>query len=495
VFSGPDHDYDDFRLNAQGDYDGVSGGAHDKYDDPLYVGGGDYRLQTSPAMSPCIDAGVDVGLQYVGLPDMGAYESASVQPSPWPPEGLTATPRSAMVKLGWLPNLESDIAGYKVSYGNVPGSYTSTLDAGNVTEYDVRSLINGASYFFAVRAYNTLSNLSDYSDEAGATPTAGTPELPHYDWDGSYGPNCSGCHYRDTGSGELLPQGYDYRYSTALCTSCHNLAGQARAMTVSGQSHPVLVNATTGGNNVPTYGNITGRYSNSMGDNLKPGNIIVCNTCHNMMEKTEDPGRTWELTTRYDGASFDLQRGGWSWYGYMLPEVYSSVSFMPSAPSYIKDRRPMKVSPSRYGYNQAAGRITFSVGFNDYVYVSLRYPYLRVDNTEDVMCLDCHNMGTHQRINCLTCHESHNYENRHGIRPVIKTPNSGIKGVVFKRVTGVNSFADADGLYDGVCQVCHTQTTYFRNDGSGFANHSSGVTYSGSDCSACHTHESGFSKY
>jgi hypothetical protein len=49
------------------------------------------------------------------------------------------------------------------------------------------------------------------------------------------------------------------------------------------------------------------------------------------------------------------------------------------------------------------------------------------------------------------------------IKEVIATPNSGDREVRFFRDTGSNSFADGDSTYDGICEVCHTQTTYHRN--------------------------------
>jgi predicted CXXCH cytochrome family protein len=57
-------------------------------------------------------------------------------------------------------------------------------------------------------------------------------------------------------------------------------------------------------------------------------------------------------------------------------------------------------------------------------------------------------------------------------------------------------FADGNTTYDGICEVCHTMTTYYRNDGSGAAHrlystgeHSGGP---GSDCVACHSHANNF---
>jgi len=109
------------------------------------------------------------------------------------------------------------------------------------------------------------------------------------------------------------------------------------------------------------------------------------------------------------------------------------------------------------------------------------------------MCLDCHNIGTHELLNCLTCHDAHNYANRLGVKAKIKTPNSGFKTVVFTAVSGPNSFADGDAVYNGICEVCHTQTHYYRNDGSVLNNHTgTGLDYSGQDCLTCHTHVGGF---
>jgi hypothetical protein len=73
----------------------------------------------------------------------------------------------------------------------------------------------------------------------------------------------------------------------------------------------------------------------------------------------------------------------------------------------------------------------------------------------------------------------------------IATPNSGPKDVRFFRGTGANSFADGNGTYDGVCEVCHTQTTHHRNNGSAPAQ----SHYDGTRCTACHSHASGFGGY
>ena len=82
------------------------------------------------------------------------------------------------------------------------------------------------------------------------------------------------------------------------------------------------------------------------------------------------------------------------------------------------------------------------------------------------------------------------------IKSIIKTPNSGDKTVKFFRPTGTNSFADGVGAYDGVCEVCHTKTTHYRNDGGagiqGFdQNHANLGGKNGSNCMECHSHSGG----
>jgi hypothetical protein len=79
------------------------------------------------------------------------------------------------------------------------------------------------------------------------------------------------------------------------------------------------------------------------------------------------------------------------------------------------------------------------------------------------------------------------------IKSTITTPNSGNKQVKFFRNTGTKSFADGDTVYDGVCEVCHTQTTHFRNNGTGSDQlHANVGLPAGTNCIDCHSHINGF---
>lgn len=79
------------------------------------------------------------------------------------------------------------------------------------------------------------------------------------------------------------------------------------------------------------------------------------------------------------------------------------------------------------------------------------------------------------------------------IRTTITTPNNGTKGVKFFDPEGMNSFADGDTTFDGICEVCHSKTTHFRNDGTApDQSHTSMGNVVGKKCTTCHQHVNGF---
>jgi hypothetical protein len=151
------------------------------------------------------------------------------------------------------------------------------------------------------------------------------------------------------------------------------------------------------------------------------------------------------------------------------------------------------------------------------------------DTSSNGLCWSCHNetiapnVKTHSSlttstkygdwtVECWVCHNQHLQEQKYNdstygkyIRRAINLANikggdgntlgkTGIKSVVFKGQTGTNSFADGEGTLDGICEVCHTMTSHFRNDGSGpdqfHANINSGQA--GANCIPCHNHANGF---
>ena len=108
-----------------------------------------------------------------------------------------------------------------------------------------------------------------------------------------------------------------------------------------------------------------------------------------------------------------------------------------------------------------------------------------------IACSECHSEASHPAgADCESCHDVHGSENAFLLRAMLSTP-SGIASVHLTLPEG----ASADGLVrqgvqglplgGGACEVCHSQTKYYRRDGSG-AKHDSAW------CGQCHSHAVGF---
>src|SRR2546422_1037564 len=78
------------------------------------------------------------------------------------------------VTLAWDPNLEPDVVGYRLYYGESSTNLSQMLDAGNATNATVSSLLAGHTYYFGVRAYDSAGLVSDFSNQIQFTaPTSG----------------------------------------------------------------------------------------------------------------------------------------------------------------------------------------------------------------------------------------------------------------------------------------------------------------------------------
>ena len=88
--------------------------------------------------------------------------------------------QAATVQVTWNPNTEEDLAGYKIYYGTASGVYGDPIDVGNVTGHVMEiTPQHGATYYFALTAYDTSGNESGYSAEATCfVPDGVKPEKP-----------------------------------------------------------------------------------------------------------------------------------------------------------------------------------------------------------------------------------------------------------------------------------------------------------------------------
>jgi len=97
---------------------------------------------------------------------------------------MVAPAQAAQVQLAWVATKTNkdgtpltDLAGYKLYYGQTSRSYSSIVDVGNQTTYTLSGLEGGKIYYFSVTAYDTSGNESDYSMEVSAIPSLEAPPV------------------------------------------------------------------------------------------------------------------------------------------------------------------------------------------------------------------------------------------------------------------------------------------------------------------------------
>ena len=126
------------------------------------------------------------------------------------------------------------------------------------------------------------------------------------------------------------------------------------------------------------------------------------------------------------------------------------------------------------------------------------------------VCIDCHALATHSSqqtgtdygnwaVDCLRCHTAHKTRNIFLVREQVDTPSSGTAAITFQvddaaggtnpqnSYLGSTTGAGGGPFTDGICETCHTQTVYHRNNSS--ADHSHNAN---NRCVGCHPHGKGF---
>jgi predicted CxxxxCH...CXXCH cytochrome family protein len=340
----------------------------------------------------------------------------------------------------------------------------------------------------------TVANSCDTSAPGSLTVTVSDP-TDHTLY------NCSSCHILHNAPGSTMTS---VSGNALLCQSCHTSTGAASAKP--------LINADNG---VSSHAWDSLAVNTSMETDLPldsqmamriVDNKIICSTCHDQ-HNTSVGSPHLRVDNTGDALCKDCHRA-------------RDLGRYTDAPSTNKGSHPVGItyngSDSRFN---SAPTNTQLVGGN--VECSSCHGVHDVDGSKNLaangnlllttndadLCKDCHAYGDHNAMDCLDCHQVHNapnqYSNIYMIRDSITNPTltTSLPVIFTSRGTDAGgiankSFADGDTTYDGVCEVCHS------NSASSTPNHPYGSPpdpadnnhYSGQNCTVCHPHESNFAR-
>jgi len=155
--------------------------------------------------------------------------------------------RAGEVTLAWDASEHPDVTGYELHYGPSSSDYTHSVDVGNQLQYTLRDLNDGATYYFAVRAYSADHALySAFSNQisttlpaAPATQPAPEPLLADFELSTSSGPAPLNVVMRDRSSGEITGRtwtidGRDWHDSTVIAHSFNHVGNYTVALAIQG---------------------------------------------------------------------------------------------------------------------------------------------------------------------------------------------------------------------------------------------------------------------
>jgi fibronectin type 3 domain-containing protein len=83
----------------------------------------------------------------------------------------TTSPATASLTVGWDPNQENDLSGYRLYQGTAPGRYGAPIATltRTSTSHVIGNLQRGATYYFAVAAFDNAGNEGPLSNEISRT--------------------------------------------------------------------------------------------------------------------------------------------------------------------------------------------------------------------------------------------------------------------------------------------------------------------------------------
>ena len=168
--------------------------------------------------------------------------------------------------LAWDPVSSSSLAGYMLYYGPTAGNYTTKIDVGNTTTRAVSSLTDGATYHFAVTAYDSSRTESGFSNDVTATvPAAATAPVANFSASATSGVAPLALNFTNSSTGTITSYAWTFGDGTSsIAQSPSHVYAAAGVYTVG------LTVTGSGGSNTKTMPNYINVASSTSSDTSAP---------------------------------------------------------------------------------------------------------------------------------------------------------------------------------------------------------------------------------
>lgn len=234
--------------------------------------------------------------------------------------------------LTWNPNSENDLAGYKVYVGTDSRIYSAPIDVGRVTTWTATGLSAGATYYFAVTAYNTAGAESGFSNEVSKTlsspPDTTPPALSSVNAAGITPDGATITWGTDEPADSRVEYGTAPAYggSTGLNTAMVTAHSQSLTGLLPGTSYHYRVLSRDAAGNLATSADHT--FTTASGADTTPPSVPTALTATPLSDSQID--LTWSASTDNVGvAGYRIYRGGIQ-IGTRADPSYSDTGLSPS---------------------------------------------------------------------------------------------------------------------------------------------------------------------
>ena len=153
------------------------------------------------------------------------------------------------VTLAWDAVNNASVRGYVVHYGPSAGNYNGSVDVGNITTASVTNLTEGATYHFAVAAYDTTHAEGALSKDVSGVVAYGVP-VAGFTASTTSGPAPLGLNFTNSSTGSITSYSWTFGDGTTS-----TVANPAKVYSTAGTYTVALKVTGPGGSNTSTRSN------------------------------------------------------------------------------------------------------------------------------------------------------------------------------------------------------------------------------------------------